>query len=84
MATEIKNGKIFSKGIEVVGIKSNSDKSLLCFINSYRQEIESYGDRKTGDNILTFLIMKGVIAGIKSEVDKFVKEWKERGVSIAL
>ena len=84
MATEIKNGKIFSKGIEVVGVESDSNRSLSDFIKNYRQEIESYGESKTGDNILTFLIMKGVIVGIKSEVDKFTQEWKERGVSIAL
>lgn len=84
MATEIKNGKIFSQGIQVIGVKSDNNKSLSDFINNYRQEIESYGKSKTSDNILTFLIMKGVVTGIKSEVDKFTQEWKERGVSIAL
>lgn len=84
MTVEIKKGFLFSNGVKVVGISTtiNNSNALNVFVNLYRDEIIEYGEDRSKDTILTYLIRKGQIAGKQKAVKEFVKEWKKEGVVI--
>ncbi len=84
MTVKIKKGFLFSNGVQVAGISTtiNNSNALNVFVNLYRDEIIEYGESRSKDTILTYLIRKGQIAGEQKAVKDFIKEWKKEGVVI--